>query len=68
MKMAIWENLLHIKSDKDKFRNNKIFIKITEIIRFYKVPIIAIAERIAFIVAITLIGQLVLLLIDLIRT
>ena len=68
MKMASWGNLLHIKSDTDTFRPfNKIFLKITEIIRFYKVPFIAIAERIAFIVAVTLIGQLVHLWIDLIR-
>ena len=68
MKMANWGTLLHIKSDKDSFRNNKIIIKITEIIRFYKIPFIAITERIAFIVVVTLIGQLVLLLIDLIIT
>ncbi len=67
MKMANWGNLLHIKSDNDTFRKNKFILKITEIIRFYKIPFIAIAERIAFIVAITLIGQLVLLWIDLIR-
>ena len=68
MKMANWGNLMHIKSDKDRFRNNKIIIKIIEIIRFYKTPFIAIADRIAFIVVVTLIGQLVLLLIDLIIT
>ncbi len=68
MKMANWGNLLHIKSDNDTFRKNKIILKITEMIRFYKVPFIAIAGRIAFIVAVTLIGQLVLLWIDLIRT
>ncbi len=67
MKMANWGNLLHIKSDNDTFRKNKFILKITEIIRFYKIPFIAIAERIAFIVAVTLIGQLVLLWIDLIR-
>ncbi|MEI6335500.1 MAG: hypothetical protein WCS87_13140 [Methylococcaceae bacterium] len=67
MKMANWGNLPHIKSDNDTFRKNKFILKITEIIRFYKIPFIAIAERIAFIVAITLIGQLVLLWIDLIR-
>ena len=67
MKMANWGNLLHIKSDNDTFRKNKIILKITEIIRFYKVPFIAIARRITFIVAVTLIGQLVLLWIDLIR-
>ncbi len=54
-------NLLRIKSDNDIFRHNKIILKITEIIIFYKVPFIAIARRIAFIVAITLIGQLLLL-------
>jgi hypothetical protein len=67
MKMANWGNLLHIKSDNNTFRKNKIIVKITEIIRFYKVPFIAIARRIAFIVAVTLIGQLLLLLIDLIN-
>ena len=68
MKMANWGNLLHIKSDNDTFRKNKIILKITEIIRFYMVPFIAIARRITFIVAVTLIGQLLLLWIDLIRT
>ncbi len=68
MKIANWENLLHITSDNNTFRPfNKIFLKITAIIRFYNAPVIVIAERITFIVAITLIGQLVLLWIDLIR-
>ena len=68
MKMANWGNLMHIKSNNNTFGPfNKITLKITEVIRFYKVPFIAIAERIAFIVVVTLIGQLVLLWIDLIR-
>ena len=60
--------LLHIKSDNDTFKKlNKIILKITEIIRFYKIPFIAIVARIGFIVSITLLGQLLFLWIDLIK-
>ena len=69
MAMAREENLLlHIKSDNYSFRKlNRIIGKITEIISFYKIPFIAIVVRIAFIVSITLLGQLLFLLIDLIK-
>jgi hypothetical protein len=45
---------------------NKIFAQLKEKISFYSVPLIAIVQRIAFILSITLIGQLFISLIKLV--